>query len=142
LTRQSADLKTPSDRVVFAWLRGWIGHSPIPITDSDLAHATLSVTDSATYPDGRSDEPETHTVPLQTTAYNEMTHLTIRDSEGAHARHLTIGGDNDVLLDMLILGMFVCTKTLTVEIAAELADGRTLFAFTLTQFLKGEMRDC
>jgi hypothetical protein len=71
-----------------------------------------------------------------------MTHLTIRDSEGAHAEHLTMRGDNDVLLDMMILGMFVCTKTLTVEIAAELADGRTLFAFTLTQFLKGGMRLC
>jgi hypothetical protein len=30
----------------------------------------------------------------------------------------------------------------TFEIAAEIADGRTLFAFTLKQFLKGEMRGC
>jgi hypothetical protein len=141
LTRQSADLDTPSDRVVFAWLRGYIGHSPIPITDSDLAQATLSVTTSTTYPDGRSDEPETYTIPLAT-AYTTMMHLTIRDSEGAHADYLTNGWNNDIVFDMWILGMFVCTGTVTVEIAAELADGRTLFAFTLTQFLKGEMRDC
>jgi hypothetical protein len=77
-----------------------------------------------------------------TTAYDTLTHLTIRDSEGAQAEYLTVGRDNDIVLDMWILGMFVCTGTVTVEIAAELADGRTLFAFTLTQFLKGGMRDC
>jgi hypothetical protein len=141
LPRQSADLDTLSDRVVFAWLHGYIGHSPIPITDSDLAQATLSVTTSATYPDGRSDEPETYTMPL-TTAYTTMMHLTIRDSEGAQAEYLTNGWNNDIVFDMWILGMFVCTGTFTVEIAAELADGRTLFALSLTQFLEGERRLC
>jgi hypothetical protein len=71
-----------------------------------------------------------------------MSHLTIRDSEGAPADYLTVDGDNDILLDMWILGMFVCTGTFTFEFAAELADGRALFAFTLTQFLKGGMRGC
>ena len=50
-------------------MSGYIGNPPTPITDSDLAGATLSITASANYPDGTSEEPETHTIPLQTTAH-------------------------------------------------------------------------
>jgi hypothetical protein len=80
------------------------------------------------------------TLPLETTAYNEMTHLNIRDSEGRHEDHLTVDGPNDIVLDSWILGLFICRGDWTFAIAAELPDGRTLFALTLTQFLKGGIR--
>ncbi|KAM0691516.1 hypothetical protein Q7P36_010287 [Cladosporium allicinum] len=127
-----------ADRVAFAWLRGELPASPV-VTDSDLAHATISISILDTCPDG---ETKTVTRPLQTTAFDEMTHLTIRDSEGTTVKHLVARGSNDILIDTWIIGMFVTTGQWTFEIAAELADGRTLFALTLTQFLEGEMRGC
>jgi hypothetical protein len=128
-----------SDRVALAWLRGVLPASSPALTDSDLAHATISISVLDTCPDG---ETETVTRPLRTTAFDEMTHLTIRDSEGTTVKHLVAGGSNDVLIDTWIFGMFITTGRWTFEIAAELVDGRMLFAFTLTQFLKGEMRGC
>jgi hypothetical protein len=127
--------------VVFAWLRGYIGNPATPITDSDLAAATLSITASANYRDGTSDEPETHTIPLQTSAHMDLMHLAIRDSEGLHVDHLTVGGSNDILLDIWVLGMFIRKGDWTIAFAAELEDGRNLFALTLTQYIEGALRE-
>jgi len=53
---------------------------------------------------------------------------------------LTSGGDNDILLDMWIISQWIRAGDWTFAVSAELADGRTLFAVTLTQYLKGGLR--
>jgi hypothetical protein len=131
--------------VLFAWLRGEIrtsrvGGVPSTINDTELAGATVSVTISAAYPDGDDEEPWTFTVPLQTTAYNDIAHLAMRDSAGAHVGSLNVIGPNDILFDMWILGQFIRAGIWTFSLEAELADGRNLFALTLTQHLNGELR--
>lgn len=95
---------------------------------------------SAKYPDGSSDEPQTYTIPLQTMAYNDHAHFSIRDVAGTHVDYITTGGANDALLDMRIFGDFIRAGDWTFAIAAELEDGRTLFALMLTQYLGGSLR--
>lgn len=73
-------------------------------------------------------------------AYNDNSHLAIRNSEGTHVEYLSPEGANDILLDMWILGMFIRKGEWTFGVEAELEDGRCLFALELTQFLDGSLR--
>lgn len=107
------------------------------MNDTDLAGAVISITSSAAYPDGSSDQPEDFRVPLQTTVYNDNAHLAIRNSAGEHVDSLTSSGPNDILLDMWIIGQFIRAGDWTFEFAAELGDGRNLFSLKLTQYLDG-----
>lgn len=66
-----------------------------------------------------------------------MTHLAIRHSEGAPVDRMTAVGDNDILLDMWVLGMFIRKGDCTISVAAELPYGRCLFALSLTQYVEG-----
>lgn len=95
---------------------------------------------SAEYQDGSSDEPQTYTIPFQTMAYNDHAHLSIRDATGTHVDYMTTVGANDVLLDMWIFGDFIRAGDWTFAVAAELGDGRTLFALVLRQYLGGSQR--
>jgi hypothetical protein len=99
----------------------------------------LKISLSAEYPNGQSDEPETYTIPLKAMAYNDNSHLAIRDAEGRHVEYLSAEGANDVLLDMWILGMFIRKGEWKFRVEAELEDGRCLFALELTQFLNGSL---
>jgi hypothetical protein len=72
-------------------------------------------------------------------AYNDNSHLTIRNAEGAHVEYLSADGANDVLLDMWILGMFIRRGEWKFGVEAELEDGRCLFALELTQSLDGSL---
>jgi hypothetical protein len=72
--------------------------------DADLMNATFTATSSAVYANGDIDEPEGITLPLRTSTYREDAHLAIRDAEGSHVDYLTMGGPNDVLLDMALPG--------------------------------------
>lgn len=110
------------------------------MNDTDLAGAVISITSSAAYPDGSSDEPQEFRLPLQTTVYNDYTHLAIRNSAGEHVESLTSSGPNDILLDMWILRQFIRAGDWTFEFAAELEGGRNLFSLKLTQYLDGGLR--
>lgn len=72
--------------------------------------------------------------------YNRYAHLAIRNSEGAHVDSLSVLGANDILLDMWILGDWMRAGDWTFAFVAELADGRNLFAVSLTQYLDGKLR--
>ena len=99
----------------------------------------LKISLSTEYPNGQSDGPETYTVPLKTMAYNDNSHLAIRNAEGRHVEYLSAEGANDILLDMWILGMFMRKGEWKFGVEAELEDGRCLFALELTQFLDGSL---
>jgi len=81
-----------------------------------------------------------YTVPLRTTAFNNMAHLSIRDAEGKHVACLTGKGDNDILTDFMIPGMFVQPGTWTFGVESSLPDGRWLFSMQLTQWLNGGLK--
>ena len=100
----------------------------------------LKISLSAEYPNGQRDEPITYTIPLKAMAYNDNSHLAIRDAEGAHVKYLSAQGDNDVLLDMWILGLFIRKGEWGFGVQAELEDGRCLFALELRQWLDGTLR--
>jgi hypothetical protein len=100
----------------------------------------LKISLSAEYPDGESDEPETYEIPLQAMAYNSQAHLAIRNDAGEHVDFLTTAGANDILLDMWLWGDWMRAGDWTFAIAAELEDGKNLFALTLTQYLDGSLR--
>lgn len=107
-----------------------------------MSEATLKLTSSAVYPNGEVEDPESITIPLEATVFNMYTHLSIRNEEGEHVEHLTTAGANDILLDWgLLIGDYMRAGDWTFDVAAELPDGRTLFALTLTQFLNGRSRE-
>lgn len=100
----------------------------------------LKISLSAEYPNGQRDEPITYTIPLKAMAYNDNSHLAIRNADGAHVEYLSMQGDNDVLLDMWILGLFIRKGEWGFGVQAELEDGRCLFALELRQWLDGTLR--
>ena len=99
----------------------------------------LKISLSTEYPNGQSDGPETYTVPLKTMAYNDNSHLAIRNAEGRHVEYLRAEGANDILLDMWILGMFMRKGEWKFGVEAELEDGRCLFALEMRQYLGGSL---
>jgi hypothetical protein len=80
-------------------------------------------------------------VPLRTTAFSDVAHLSIRNATGAYVEHLMSSGRNDILTDYFIPGMFLRTGTWTFEVVAELGDGACLFAIALTQWLEGRLKE-
>lgn len=91
-------------------------------------------------PDGSSEGPQTYTVPLRTTAFNDVAHVSIRNARGAHVEYLT-GGRNDILADFQFPTMFVKRGTWTFDFVAKFADDNCLFAISLTQWLEGGMHE-
>jgi hypothetical protein len=127
--------------VFFFLLRGEImsSHHRV-LDDADLMNATFTATSSAVYANGDIDEHESITLPLRTSTYREDAHLAIRDAEGSHVDYLTMGGPNDILLDMALPGWAMRSGQYTFEVVARLEDGTCLFAIALAQRLKGGFR--
>jgi hypothetical protein len=128
----------PSDQIFFLFLRGEIPASKKKEQEhlDDFATASLSITLSAVLPEGKRENPKTYTIPLRTTAFGDVAHLSIRNAAGAYVDYLSSSGYNDILTDALIPGMFVRTGTWTFEAVARLGDGTCLFAISLTQWLE------
>ena len=91
-----------SNRIFFVYLRGAVSDIP------GLDQASLRITSEATLETGHHGEAITYTVPLRTAAFNEYTHLAIRDVSGAHVETLRAGW-NDVLVDTWISGLWLST---------------------------------
>ncbi|KAL9618330.1 MAG: hypothetical protein Q9160_006912 [Pyrenula sp. 1 TL-2023] len=139
-----APLTIPVDQIVFQLLRGEI--SPSKRHDLDPAHldqllqtATLTITLSAVLSDGKQEDAKSYAVPLRTTAFGDVAHLSIRESMGTYVEHLSSSGRYDILTDSFIPGMFLRTGTWTFEVVAKLGDGTCLFAMSLTQWLEGRL---
>jgi hypothetical protein len=127
--------------VFFFLLRGQIVPSHDKVLDNaDLMNATFTATSSAVYANGDIDEPMSITLPLRTSTYREDAHLAIRDADGSHVDYLTMGGPNDILLDLALPGWAMRSGQYTFEIDARLEDETCLFAIALTQRLKGGFR--
>ncbi|KAK6063810.1 hypothetical protein SCUP515_12137 [Seiridium cupressi] len=124
-----APFPIPVDRIFFVYLRGHVSN------ETGLDQASLRITLQAKLASGEEEEPRTYTIPLVTTSWGH-THLSIRNAEGVHERTLS-PGQNDVLTDYWIPGMFVRTGAWTFHVEAVLPDGRYLFGFKLTQWLQG-----
>ncbi|KAK9769874.1 putative Ubiquitin 3 binding protein But2 C-terminal domain-containing protein [Seiridium cardinale] len=124
-----APFPIPVDRIVFVYLRGCVNN------ETGLDQASLRITLQAKLASGEEQEPRTYKIPLVTAAWGH-THLSIRNAEGVHERKLS-PGQNDVLTDYWIPGMFIRTGAWTFHVEAVLPDGRYLFGFKLTQWLQG-----
>jgi hypothetical protein len=99
------------------------------------------VSGSVVYADGSHDDEESVTVPLKTTPFNDLAHLTIRDSRGVQVDYMPSSDRSDILLDFQIPTMFLKSGTWTFKVDARLgdADNRCLFAIALIQWLDGRL---
>jgi hypothetical protein len=65
------------------------------------------VSSSVVYADGSHDDEDSVTFPLQTTPFNDLARLTIRDSRGVQVDYMPSSGRSDILVDFQILTMFL-----------------------------------
>jgi hypothetical protein len=112
------------------------------LLDEGLVNATLIVSSSVVYPDGDSEGTSSITGPFKTTTLSDNSHLLIRDACGAQVDFLPSSGRGDVLLDFQIPTMFLRSGTWTFSVDARAGDkaNTCLFAFSLSQWLDGELR--
>ncbi|SPN99081.1 uncharacterized protein DNG_02120 [Cephalotrichum gorgonifer] len=111
----------PVDQIFFVLLRGYIPPSKEKDINPDhLAAATLSITLSALLSDGEIEKPKTYAVPLRTTAFRDNAHISIRDEEGNFVDGLTGKGNNDIVTDFWIPGMFLRTGRWTFEVVGRM----------------------
>jgi hypothetical protein len=109
--------------------------------DEPLTSATLTITSSAILSNGKHEDEKSYTVPLRTTAFADMAHLSIRNATGAYVEYLSSSGSNDILVDYFIPSMFLRTGTWTFKVVAELKDATCLFAIASTQWLEGRLKE-
>lgn len=76
-----------------------------------------------------------------TTSFNDLAHLTIRDSRGVQVDYMPSSGRSDILLDFQILTMFLRSGMWTFKVDARLGDkdNSCLFSMSLTQWLDGRL---
>ncbi|RFU31583.1 hypothetical protein B7463_g4754, partial [Scytalidium lignicola] len=134
-----------SDRVFFVYLRGSIPESKkkeLVLLDEGLVNATLTMSSSAVYPGGDSEDIKSVTVPFKTASFNDDAHLVFRDARGAQVDYLPSSGRSDVLLDFQIPIMFLKSGIWTFNVDVRLGDrGNTcLFAISLSQWLDGRLK--
>lgn len=103
-----------------------------------LQLASFSITMKAKLATGEELDPRTYTIPLSTTSFGDHAHLAIRNATGAYVGSLS-AGRNDVVADFAIPGVFLRTGTWTFHVEAALPDGRCLFSFQTSQWLKGRI---
>lgn len=98
---------------------------------------------SVVYPDGCYEDPRSLTIPLITTPAGDLAHLVVRDATGAQTDYLPSSGRGDVLLDFQFPTMWLRSGMWTFKVDARLGDedNTCLFAMSLTQWLKGGLRD-
>ncbi|KAL2807587.1 hypothetical protein BJX63DRAFT_440093 [Aspergillus granulosus] len=131
-----------ADRVFLVYLRGYLPESKkkaLALLDEGLVKATLSVSGSVVYADGSHDDEESATVPLKTTPFNDLAHLTIRDTRGIQVDYMPSSDRSDILLDFQIPTMWLKSGMWTSKADARLRDvnNTCLFAMRLTQWLDG-----
>ncbi|KAH9907575.1 hypothetical protein F4778DRAFT_722478 [Xylariomycetidae sp. FL2044] len=115
----------PVNQIFFILLRGDV---PGDVDAEDLEHARINMTMQARLADGEELEPATATAPLVSMASRNL-NLTIRNASYAHVEALTPGGQNDILVDLAIPGMFVASGYYTFTAEAFLPDRRCLFSY-------------
>ncbi|KAI1125968.1 hypothetical protein F5Y10DRAFT_220863 [Nemania abortiva] len=139
-----APMPITADRVFFILLRGYLEKpkgTALQTTDN-LSNATASLTMTADLDSGKHDGPITYTVPFRTTPLGQPGLITIRNVyEGTEVDYLTYDTLHDVLVYCMIPKMFVRSGTYTFEIVTRLEDETCIFAYTLTQWLEGDLRD-
>lgn len=96
---------------------------------------------SAVYPDGSIDNEDSATGPLRTTPFNDLAHLTIRNTSGVQVDYVASSGRSDILLDFQFLTMFLRSGMWTFKVDARAGDQNNtcLFAMKLTQWLEGRL---
>ncbi|KAJ8128591.1 hypothetical protein O1611_g5043 [Lasiodiplodia mahajangana] len=132
-----------TDRFVFILLRGRLlkpKETPVEITDN-LANATASLTVSAILESGKHEDPITYTAPFRTTPLALGGHISIHEMGGSEVDYLTYDTLHDILVYYQAPSMFVKTGMYTFEIVTRLEDGTCIFAYSVTQWLKGDMRE-
>lgn len=142
-SRHATNKLTASDRVIFQLLQGEIAPSKrTELIDLDklLTTATLTISISAILSDGRHEEERSYTVPLRTTAFGYIAHLSIRNETGSYVDYLGSSGTYEIVTECQILSQFLKTGMWTFKVVAELEDKTCLFEMTLTQRLEGRMK--
>jgi hypothetical protein len=96
---------------------------------------------SAVYADGTHDDEKAYTIPLKTTSFNDLAHLTIRDAGGLQVEYMPSSDTTGILVDYVIPAMFLKSGTWTFKVDARLGDAENtcLFAMSLTQWLEGRL---
>ncbi|PYH78321.1 hypothetical protein BO82DRAFT_357411 [Aspergillus uvarum CBS 121591] len=133
-----------ADRVFFVYLRGCLPESKkkeLVLPDEALINATLKISASVVYPDGSHDDEDSTTGPLKTTPFNNLAHLTIRDTFGVQVDYMPSSNCSEILLDFQFLTMFLRTGMWTFKVDARAGDANNtcLFAMKLTQWLEGRL---
>ncbi|KAI1400671.1 hypothetical protein F4819DRAFT_487364 [Hypoxylon fuscum] len=89
------------DQIFFLFLRGKI--PPSKKKDSEHLDDLLTTTTlSITLSEGKHEGPKTYTVPLRTTAFADVAHLSVRNATGAYVDHINSSGCNDILTNYTI----------------------------------------
>ncbi|OOQ86006.1 hypothetical protein PEBR_23491 [Penicillium brasilianum] len=127
-----------ADRVFFVYLRGYLPESKekeLALLDESLVNATLTVSGSVIYADGSHDDGKSVTVPLKTTAFNDLAHLTIRDARGVQVDYMPSSDRSDISLDFRIPIMWLRSGMWTTKVDARVGDvdNTCLFSMVLTQ---------
>ena len=130
----STDTKifTISNRIFFVYLRGAVAAEAV--SADALSKAKLRITGEAALDSGERQEARTYEIPLKTTSLGQNAHLTVRNAAGV-SDSLTLG-QNDILTDFWIPGMFLHTGLWTFRVEGVLEDGRRLFCMSLKQRLE------
>ncbi|OJJ97230.1 hypothetical protein ASPACDRAFT_124110 [Aspergillus aculeatus ATCC 16872] len=133
-----------ADRVFFVYLRGCLPESKkkeLALPDEALINATLKISASVVYPDGSHDNEDSIMGPLKTTPFNNLAHLTIRDTYGVQVDYMPSSDCSEILLDFQFLTMFLRTGMWTFKVDARAGDTNNtcLFAMKLTQWLEGRL---
>jgi hypothetical protein len=97
------------------------------------------VSSSVVYPDGKSEDSGSLTVPFKTMFLSDDAHLVIRDARGTQVDYLPSSGRGDVLLDFQIPTLFLKSGVWTFNVDARLGDesNTCVFAMSLSQWLDG-----
>ncbi|KAI0114006.1 hypothetical protein GGR51DRAFT_546692 [Nemania sp. FL0031] len=130
-----------TDRFVFFLLRGRLlkpKDNPVQTTDN-LANATASLTMSAALESGERLGPDTYSMPFRTTPLGLGGHISIHEMGKTEVDYLTYDSLHDILVYYQAPSMFVKTGMYTFEIITRLEDGTCIFAYSATQWLKGDM---
>ncbi|KAL2851355.1 hypothetical protein BJX68DRAFT_275335 [Aspergillus pseudodeflectus] len=134
-----------ADRVFFIYLRGYLPESKkkeLALPDEGLVNATLKVSCSVVYADGTHDDEQFITLPLRTTPFNDLAHLTLRDARGVQVDYLPSSEESEILLDFQIPTIWLRSGMWTFKVDARAGDvdDKCLFAMSMTQWLDGDLR--
>ena len=121
-----------SNRIFFVYLRGTIAADAV--SADALTNGKLRITSQAALDSGETQDPQTYEVPLKTASLGQHAHLSIRNATGI--TDCLTPGQNDILTDYWIPGMFLQTGLWTFQVEGVLEDGRHLFCMSLTQRLE------